>query len=156
MKLCDILKPECVFLGVDLPDKDAVLKFAAERFSPGSLALGPDALFTCMMEREKVMSTGVGDGVGIPHGACPDLENACVLLLGLARPVNYSALDGKPVDIILAMVVPENQRELHLRLLACMARILKTRQFVELVRNATDPEALYQNLLNLEEQLDFI
>ncbi len=153
MKLCDHLKPDCIFLGKDLPAKEAVLRFAAEKFSACGEPLDADTLFSCMMKRETVMSTGVGDGVGIPHGACKDLEEAHVLLVSLSAPVDYQALDNQPVDIIVAMVVPDTERELHLRLLACIARVLKNRKFGQLVRVASDPDTLYQDLLILEKHI---
>jgi mannitol/fructose-specific phosphotransferase system IIA component (Ntr-type) len=101
------------------------------------------------------MSTGVGDGIALPHAATPDVINAAVVLVRLASPVDFEAIDNLPVDIILALILPEGETHLHLQLLAGLSRLCKNPEFLALIRLSQDSEALWTALQALEDQIPF-
>ncbi|MFH2097906.1 MAG: PTS sugar transporter subunit IIA, partial [Pseudomonadota bacterium] len=108
-----------------------------------------------MLKREEVMSTGVGDGIGIPHAAASGVNRAALCLCRLARPMDFSSLDGKPVDVVLAMIVPDGERMLHLQILAGIARLCRNPAFLQAVRTENDPGELLSLICRLEDEMAF-
>jgi fructose-specific phosphotransferase system IIA component len=155
MKICNFLKADHVFLDQPLPDKDDVLRFLAEMGYEAGLVKNKKGLLDGLLRRERIMSTGVGDGIALPHAAIPDVEGAAVLLVRLADPIDFEAIDNLPVDIILALILPEGQTHLHLQLLAGLSRLCKNPEFLALIRLSQDSNALWQALQTLEEQIPF-
>ncbi len=155
MKICNFLKADHIFLDMSLPDKDDVLRFLADTGYETGLVISKKGLLDGLLRRERIMSTGVGDGIAMPHAATPDMTDAAVLLVRLAKPVDFDAIDGLPVDIILALILPEGQTHLHLQLLAGLSRLCKNPEFIALIRLSQDSDALWHALQALEEQIPF-
>jgi nitrogen PTS system EIIA component len=155
MKICNFLKAEHIFLDVTIPDKDDVLRFLADTGHKVGLVRNKKSLLEGLQRRERIMSTGVGDGIALPHAAASDVADAAVLLVRLAKPIDFDSLDSLPVDIILALILPEGQTHLHLRLLAGLSRLCKNPEFLALIRMSHDSESLVQAFLSLEEQMAF-
>ena len=95
------------------------------------------------MQREKLGSTGVGNGVAIPHGKLPKLNKVFGLFARLERPVDFEALDGQPVDLIFLLLAPESAGADHLKALARAARLLRDPDIARKLRELRDAEALY-------------
>ena len=93
--------------------------------------------------REKLGSTGVGNGIAIPHGKLPKLEKLFGLFARLDRPIDFEALDGQPVDLIFLLLAPEAAGADHLKALARVARLLRDADVVRKLRDSRDAEALY-------------
>jgi len=142
-------------LNASLPNKDAVLRYAAELFHRNGTVHNEDRLYQDLKAREEVMSTGIGGGFGVPHATSPDAENIHILLLRLAEPIDFRALDGSPVDVVMVLVVPESDRQTHIRLLAGIARLCKYTTFLETIRRAPNPERLIQDVAELEKRMAF-
>lgn len=87
MKIWKLLTAESIFLNIDLTDKEAVLRFAAEKFARHGAVKNPQLLYDGMRMREKVLSTGIGNGIGIPHTASTEANEGAILLIRLARPI---------------------------------------------------------------------
>jgi len=155
MKICLCLRPEEIVLNASIPDKDAVLQYAAELFQRKGTVSNAERLYRELKAREEVMSTGIGGGFGVPHAVSPEIEDVHVLLLRLEEPIDFQALDALPVDVVMVLVVPEGDREVHLRLLACIARLCKCTTFLEAVRRAANPDRLIQDVAELEEHMAF-
>ena len=155
MKICNFLKAEHIFLDVTIPNKDDVLQFLADTGHKVGLVRNKKGLLEGLRRRERIMSTGVGDGIALPHAAASDVVDASVLLVRLAIPIDFDSLDTVPVDIILALILPEGQTHLHLRLLAGLSRLCKSPEFLALIRMSHDTESLVQALHSLEEQMAF-
>jgi len=155
MKICNFLKADHIFLDISLSDKDAVLRFLADSGYQAGLAKNKKLLFDGLNCRERIMSTGIGDGIALPHASVPDVSDAAVILLRLAEPVDFDAIDARPVDIILALILPEGQTHLHLQLLAGVSRLCKNPEFLALIRLQRDPATLWNALASLEEQIPF-
>ena len=155
MKICNFLKTEHIFLDVAIPDKDNVLQFLAETGHKTGMVRNRKNLLEGLQRRENIMSTGVGDGIALPHAAASDVTDADILLVRLAKPIDFDSLDALPVDIILALILPEGQTHLHLRLLAGLSRLCKNPEFLALIRMSRDTQSLLQALHSLEEQMAF-
>ena len=95
------------------------------------------------MQREKLGSTGVGNGVAIPHGKLPKLSKVIGVFARLERPVDFEALDGQPVDLVFLLLAPEGAGADHLKALARVARLLRDPEIARKLRESTDDEALY-------------
>ncbi|MDR7035432.1 PTS system nitrogen regulatory IIA component [Methylobacterium sp. BE186] len=106
-------------------------------------ALDEREVFETLLQRERLGSTGIGDGVAIPHGKLPGLDRLFGLVARLERPVDFEALDGQPVDIAFLLLAPEGAGADHLKALAQVARILREPGMLERIRAARDASALY-------------
>jgi PTS system nitrogen regulatory IIA component len=96
-----------------------------------------------LLQREKLGSTGVGNGVAIPHGKLPKLTHVFGLFARLERPVDFEALDGQPVDLVFLLLAPEGAGADHLKALARVARLLRDPEVARKLRSSSDAEALY-------------
>ena len=101
------------------------------------------AILEILLQREKLGSTGVGNGVAIPHGKLAKLDQVFGLFARLERPVDFEALDGQPVDLIFLLLAPEGAGADHLKALARVARLLRDPEVARKLRNSQDADALY-------------
>jgi mannitol/fructose-specific phosphotransferase system IIA component (Ntr-type) len=155
MKIYKRLSAEHIFLNVPLKDKDEVIQFVADTFARDGLVTHARLLYDSLIERENTMSTGIGNGIGIPHAVSREAHDPSVLLIRLADAIDFEALDKLPVDIILALVVPENRTHLHLQILAGISRLCKRAEFLDFVRQTHDANDLWQGIKRIEEEMAF-
>lgn len=137
-----ILKAGSISIADPASSKKRILEQAA-RLLAGS-AEEPDAeqIFERLLERERLGSTGLAGGVALPHARMPGLEESRGAFLQLANAVEFDALDGNPVDLVFALLVPENANEEHLQLLARLAAMFNEEELRERLRKAGTDEAL--------------
>ena len=142
MKICDVLQKETILPDLKAQNKKGILE---ELVTPVSeiANVSQEALVKVLMEREQLGSTGIGGGIGIPHGKMKDIDSL-VLGFGLSRQgVDFESLDGLPTHIFFLLITPENSTGLHLKLLARISRILKDDPFkTRLLNAASDDEIL--------------
>jgi nitrogen PTS system EIIA component len=144
MKLKLLLQPECTKVLTNCQSKKKVLEHIAEMASRKLPDLTCNEILTSLTNREKLGSTGIGNGVAIPHGKIA-AENDLVAVLLLNRPgINYDAIDNRPVDIFCALLVPEDQCETHLKTLASIAEVLDNKEILRKIRSAQTDNELYQ------------
>jgi PTS system nitrogen regulatory IIA component len=139
MKISDVLHKESIIPAIASVDKKGVLE---ELSSPvARLAeVNPEDLVRVLMDRERLGSTGIGGGIGIPHGKLKDLKSL-VLGFGLSRKgVDFESMDGRPTHIFFLLVTPENSTGLHLKLLARISKILKNDPIKERLLKAGNPD----------------
>jgi PTS system nitrogen regulatory IIA component len=101
------------------------------------------AILEILLQREKLGSTGVGNGIAIPHGKLPKLTKLFGLFARLDRPIDFEALDGQPVDLIFLLLAPEGAGADHLKALARVARLLRDADIAHKLRESRDAAALY-------------
>lgn len=142
MSLTELLTPDAVFAPVRANGKKALMQDISER---AALITGlPDReLFELLLQRERLGSTGIGDGIAIPHCRIQGLQRMVGLLLRMDKPVDFESLDGQPVDLIFVLLAPDHAGADHLKALARIARLLRDRTVLERLRTAHDPSALY-------------
>jgi PTS system fructose-specific IIC component len=124
MTLSELLVPESVTLDLPVGNKSAAIEAAVGRFEAAGVVTEKSAVVRALMEREGIMSTGIGNGIAIPHAQSPAVKK---LSLGIVRPqdgIDFESLDGKPVRLILVIVGPE-ERGGFIRLLARVSRLLQ-------------------------------
>ena len=108
----------------------------------------PHDIFEPLLQRERLGSTGIGDGIAIPHCKLPRLDRLFGLVARLDRPIDFDALDGQPVDILFLLLAPEGAGADHLKALARIARVLREPGIIDRLRAARDANALYAVLID--------
>ena len=103
-------------------------------------------VFDSLFARERLGSTGLGEGIAIPHGRIKGLQEAVAALIRLSEPVPFDAPDGKPVTLLLFLLVPEQATQQHLEILSEVAEMLSDRQMRDLLSTETDPQSLHRAL----------
>ena len=126
---------------VDAPDQCSVFRALAEKAVSLGVATDVDALVADFEEREHEATTGFGGGVAIPHAKTDNVSEATLLFARLARPVDWRSLDETPVDTVLGILVPTEGNDLHLQLLAKLARKLMHADFVGVLKGGSLDEA---------------
>lgn len=127
MRLCDILTIDRIIVdadGAQVPNKDAALQKLAEMLSP-AVGVPEHEVLDLLLERERLQSTGIGDGVAIPHTALDHAEQQAAALVLCPRGVDFEAIDGKRVNIVFGVVGPKRATGEHLRTLAKISRLLR-------------------------------
>lgn len=149
MNISDIMTDKDVVIGVKANTKRELLQ---ELASYASKATGLDerTLFDTLLERENLGSTGFGEGTALPHGRFENLKKVQAVFFRLAAPIDYDAIDGKPVDLVFMLLSPEDSGADHLTALAKISRLLKNESVCSKVRKMADTEDIY-SLLNNEE-----
>jgi len=142
MEIADLIMPRGVVAQLRATNKKQVLQELAKR---GSIITGihERAIYEVLIERERLGSTGIGMGVGIPHGRLPGLETLCGIFARLDRPVPFDAIDDQPVDLIFLLLAPEGAGADHLKALAKVSRLLRDRTVCEKLRGTDNADALY-------------
>lgn len=143
MKIVEFLRPDSIVASLSGPTGPAVL---AELCRPLAAAQKVDAakLLDTLLEREKLGSTGIGEGVAIPHGKVPNLPGLMASFGRSVPGVDYRAIDGKPTHLFFALFAPENSAGAHLKALARISRIFKTPAFREAILKAPSAEEIYR------------
>ncbi len=123
--LGSLLVPERVSILPRIGSKKRAFEHLSERLAvPFRDGPGVNEIFACLLERERLGSTGLGHGVALPHGRLDGLDRPRAAFLRLVEPLDYDgAADGRPVDLIMALIFPENGRDEHLAVLAMVARM---------------------------------
>lgn len=151
MKILDVLQKEAILDDLKSRDKKGVLD---ELVAPIAriAEVNHETLLRVLMDRERLGSTGIGGGIGIPHGKLKDLDSL-VLGFGLSRKgVDFESMDGRPTYIFFLLVTPENSTGLHLKLLARISRILKNEPFRERLLNAADRDEILSIIQEEDEE----
>jgi len=120
--------------------KKRVLEEAARLLGAHDRAPESEPIYERLMERERLGSTGLANGVALPHARMPGVETASGAFIRLETPVDFDAMDGKPVDLVFSLLVPEEATDEHLQLLAGLARLFSDERLCERLRQADDPE----------------
>ncbi len=138
--------PARIALDVSITSKKRLLELLAKRLASADPALHFGTVFERLLERERLGSTGLGHGVALPHARMQGLEDAVGAFVQLRTGVAFDALDGKPVDLAFAMLVPESATETHLQLLAQLAARFDEESLRTRLREAERPEEIVRLL----------
>ncbi|HWX14581.1 MAG TPA: PTS sugar transporter subunit IIA [Methylocella sp.] len=142
MLLNQLITPEAVVSSLKVNTKKHALQELSDR--AGSISgLPPREIFDALLQRERLGSTGIGEGIAIPHGKLSQAQAIFGIFARLARPIDFHALDGVPVDLICLLIAPESAGADHLKALARMARLLRDPKVTAKLRAARDVAGLY-------------
>ncbi|QSX29543.1 PTS IIA-like nitrogen regulatory protein PtsN [Shewanella cyperi] len=143
MELSTILRPECTTCATP-GSKKKVLELISDIASAQYPTLSSQEIFESLLAREKMGSTGIGNGIAIPHGRLNSIETPIAVLVKCEEAISFDAIDKQPVDILFALLVPSDQCQQHLSTLAAMAEKLNDKQILKQLRKSQDDAELYQ------------
>lgn len=146
MEITDLVTPAAVVASLKATSKKQALQELARRAAELT-GEQERAIFDVLLERERLGTTGVGDGVAIPHGKLPNLRRLVGVFARLERPIDFEAIDEQPVDLIFLLLAPGTAGADHLKALARVSRLLRDRQMREKLRGSETAEAIYALLV---------
>ena len=150
MEINDLLVPEGVVADLKATSKKQALQDLAKRAAEVS-GLHERAIFDVLMERERLGTTGVGNGIAIPHGKLPNLDRLHGLFARLEQAIDFHAIDERPVDLIFVLLAPETAGADHLKALARISRLLRDQGICDKLRGTDSAEALFAILTESQE-----
>lgn len=142
MNISDLLQPTAVLASLKVQSKKQLLQELSARAAQQT-GLPERKIFETLTERERLGSTGVGQGIAIPHGRMADIKQIVGVFARLESPIDYDAVDRQPVDLVFMLLAPDAAGADHLKALARVSRLLRNQQAVEKLRAAAKAEALY-------------
>ncbi len=142
MHLSDYLNADCVRHNVEAGSKKSVLETLSEILATAYPSITTQDIFNCLVSREKLGSTGLGNGVALPHGRLASIDQPACVFLQLNKPVDFEASDNKPVDLIIGLIVPEESTDQHLRILSAIAEKFSQPDFTASLRTSETPQQL--------------
>ncbi|MGB0747442.1 MAG: PTS IIA-like nitrogen regulatory protein PtsN [Magnetospiraceae bacterium] len=142
MELSDLLTPDAVIANLRVSSKKQALQELARRAATLS-EQHERTIFDTLLERERLGTTGVGNGIAIPHGKLSGIDRLYAVFARLERPIDFDAIDDQPVDLIFLLLAPESAGADHLKALARVSRLLRDAAVCEKLRGASKAEALY-------------
>ncbi len=143
MDLSTLLSPDCTRRAVEGSSKKKVLEIIGEIAASRLSGTTSFDVFESLLNRERLGSTGIGMGVAIPHGRLATANKPIAVLLTLSEPIEFDAIDNQPVDIVFALIVPEDAHEQHLQTLAAVAQRLNEKACTRALRDATSDQELF-------------
>jgi PTS system nitrogen regulatory IIA component len=143
MKIMDILARDAVILDLESDNKDGVLDELARSLAKAVSALDADRLLQVLVEREGLQSTGIGEGVAIPHGKMPGLEGLVASFARSRKGVDFASIDGQSTHLFFLLVVPEHSGGQHLKALARISRFFRDSAFREKLSDAESLEDIF-------------
>jgi PTS system nitrogen regulatory IIA component len=133
-------------------NKKRVLEKLSELLAHSHAELESTALFQRFVARERLGSTGIGEGIALPHIRLENIQRAYAALLVLDEPIAFDSQDGAPVDIFFALMVPEEATDDHIVLLSNIAQLFNTNAFPDKLRQQGSTKEIYQHLIKAENQ----
>ena len=143
MQIKSILSQERTLANIEVSSKKRALETLAKLFSDTVEFIDSDELFKFMIERERLGTTGIGAGIAIPHCRFNTQGQTYGACLTLVNPIDFDAVDNRPVDLIFAMIVPQNAEKSHLETLATLAEKFQSTDFPQNLRSCKTNESLF-------------
>ncbi|HNZ30640.1 MAG: PTS sugar transporter subunit IIA [Smithellaceae bacterium] len=151
MRLDQILNSGFINESLQAKNKTEVLQELVQTIIDGGLKLDSSVAMEILQQREKLGSTGIGDGVAIPHGKIPVLEDLVVAFGRSKEGISFDAIDGKPVHLFFLLLAPENSAGQHLKALAKISKMLKVVDFRKKLMDAKSSEDLYKIIISQDQ-----
>jgi len=152
MKLSEILEENNIIPELKAREKKGVLEELAEVVYNSDPSIDKGALVKVLVERERLGSTGIGDGVAIPHGKLSGVTNPIISFGRSKEGLGFDSMDGQPTYLFFLLVAPENSSGVHLQVLARIAKILKRSSFRKKLMEASTQKELYQTIIQTDEE----
>ncbi len=146
MLIKEILPLSRIESGADLHSKKAVLEHLSEMIGADCAELTDMDIFEGLLARERLGSTGLGNGIAIPHGRMTGISHTKGAFLKIQESVDFDAVDNKPVEMFFALLVPEESTDEHLKILSQLAEMFSDENFLDRLRDENDPEIIFSML----------
>ncbi len=143
MKLSDILLRSCVRVPLEAHDRDGAIEELVDLLVKSGQVSNRDALLSSVMAREHVRSTGIGCGLAVPHGKAAGCERLAMAVGRPASPIDFSSIDGRPVEVVTLLASPVDQNGPHIQALARISRLMLTDSFRGAILRANTADELY-------------
>lgn len=153
MNLTELLNESRTLCHADVVSKKRALELASDTLAGQSDNPLSEEIFSGLLNRERLGSTGIGDGVAIPHCRLAECESAVALLMTLATPIDFDAIDNRPVDLLCFLLVPEDGAEEHLQTLASLAELFSQEEVREKLRSCEASDELYTTFITQMEKV---
>jgi PTS system nitrogen regulatory IIA component len=150
MTISALLSPQRIFLDVEISSKKKLLELIANIVADQT-QLAESTIYNNLLNRERLGSTGLGQGFAVPHARLENLDKTVACFFRLKDPVNFEAPDNQPVDLLFTIIIPEEATEEHLLILSSLAGIFSQEDVCEAIRNAGSRDEIAQ-IINSAEQ----
>lgn len=151
MKISELLNPQAIVVDLQAADKKHALAELTEALVSCVPSLNRDEVIEVLHEREKLGSTGIGDGVAIPHGKLGGIPELMLAFGRSSKGVNFESMDGQPAHLFFLLVAPEESVGVHLKTLARISKLLKDPAVRQKLLDADSRPAIYQVILDEED-----
>lgn len=152
MRLSEILDAKNIIPDLKARDKKKALEELAETIVNIRPSLDKDSLVKVLLERERLGSTGIGDGVAIPHGKFHGISEPVISFGRSLKGLDFEAMDGQPVHLFFLLVAPENSASVHLKALARIAKLLKNSSFRKTLMELETRQEIYNTIIQNDEE----
>ncbi len=153
MKLEEIIEEEDIIPELKAQDKIGVLEELSEVICKHEPLLKKERLVKILLEREKLGTTGIGEGIAIPHGKVDVIKRPYIAFGRSKKGVDFEAIDKKPVHLFFLLVAPENSSTLHLHILARIAKLLKDNRLRKNLMEAKSREEIYKTIIEADKEI---
>src|SRR5690606_11369631 len=140
MNLLDILTPDCIKAPLEAVDKKGVIDEMVDLLAAAGRVAQPEALKEAVWTREQTRTTGIGHGLAIPHGKCAGMASLAMAIGKPARPMDFEAIDGQPVRLVVLLASPPDRTSDHIQALARISRLMTMDEFRSRIYEATSAE----------------
>ena len=153
MRLSDILKPQDIKIPLEAKTKtDAIAELVNLLAANGEVG-DPKKVLEAVLDREATRTTGIGNGLAIPHGKCPGVENLVMAIGKTATPIDFQAIDGRPVTLIWLLGSPPDKTGQHIHALARISRLMTIDKFRQALLAAKDAQEMFDTIVKQESAL---
>ena len=152
MSISSLLATDRIFTDVEISSKKRLLEYIAE-IAAQQIELPQSTIFNHLLERERLGSTGLGQGFAVPHARLENLTNTLTYFFKLQEPIKYDAIDQLPVDLVFVILIPEASTEEHLQILSSLARIFSNSDICQQVRGSETAEQIMRVIAQAESML---
>ena len=153
MRLSDILKKDHIKVPMAAKNKKDAIGELVQVLADANELKDAKVLLASVLEREATRTTGIGNGLAIPHGKCGGVDHLVVSIGKPETPIDFESIDGRPVNLIVLLASPPDQTGPHIQALARISRLMTVDAFRQAMRNATTPEQIYDAVVAQENQM---
>lgn len=153
MRIEDVLEESCVIHEIKGQTKEQVLAELVMALKKAKIIQNENEVVKVILEREKLGSTGIGEGVAIPHGKLKGIENIICVFGRSTRGVDFDAVDQKPVHIFFLLLAPEGSASLHLKMLSRISKLLRNPSFKKRLMELGDAHAIYRSIVEEDSRI---
>ena len=150
MTISALLSPQRIFLDTEITSKKKLLQLIANIVADQT-QLSESSIFSSLLNRERLGSTGLGEGFAVPHARLNDLDQTLGCFFRLKEAVNFEAPDNKPVDLVFTIIIPEQATEEHLMILSSLASIFSKTEICDAIRNAGNKDEIAEIIKSAEQ-----
>jgi len=150
MTVSALLSPQTIFLDTEISSKKKLLQLIANIVTDRT-KLSESMIYNNLLNRERLGSTGLGQGFAVPHARLKDLDKTMACFFRLKEAVNFEAPDNQPVDLVFSIIIPEEATEEHLLILSSLARMFSREEVCDAIRNATSKDEIAQIIQSAEQ-----